>query len=681
MTIEKSLKPLETSLEEMVLAYGKTLPEKDFSFSDLIGHIKYVGHLVNLVKDDLSNTSLPIHICSSEEYDPETKKPTVSDPEPNVFYMVPTGDTEGDDLFRTWSYMDGRWELFESMTIDIPQSDWAQTDVTALDYIKNKPTIPEASPQPDWAQSDSTAADYIKNRDKAPKVDAKEYYLEEITVNLEGKNGDMHYHYIIDASQFIPVGRQLVVGELYNVKIDDTVFKDIPAVSTQGGRGIALGAQSPGDSTNFVTYGFGIALSNNNPSGVYMLQSFVFSDGGDHSFSIYQGNLEYKYQPDWNNNDESSAQHIINRPGGYLEDSMVDKVNVSDLAFQTKHKDGVYMLSNPSIFVDLTIGNAYDVLINGIRHKDCVVTLNGSSVYLGGNPSGDYSDVVDKGFSMVLNRNSETTVGSIAAVFIASNEPVTTDMVIQEKSQSMKKIPRAMLDVDEQMQPDWAQTDTTAMDYIKNKPDVVSYASNGSFAAGMNATASASDSFASGKSNATAMCSVAEGCISGIVGLKYEGDYIFNFGDSKAAGKYSHAEGQQTASIGEASHAGGVCSIAYGKYSHAIGYCTVATGANQHVFGEFNAIDGTVDEHGNYTGTQNSSNRSTYVEIVGNGKFKQYGDGNTHDGYANRTNARTLDWSGNEWLAGNLTAAGGSITIGSTTITEAQLQALLATLS
>ena len=58
-----------------------------------------------------------------------------------------------------------------------------------------------------------------------------------------------------------------------------------------------------------------------------------------------------------------------------------------------------------------------------------------------------------------------------------------------------------------------------------------------------------------------------------------------------------------------------------------------------------------------------------FAEIVGNGK-------NTTD----LSNARTLDWKGNGWYAGGLTAAGGTLTLGSVTITEAQLQALLALL-
>ena len=48
------------------------------------------------------------------------------------------------------------------------QSDWNESDNTKLDYIKNKPTIPDAQIQSDWTQSDDTAKDFIKNKPTIP---------------------------------------------------------------------------------------------------------------------------------------------------------------------------------------------------------------------------------------------------------------------------------------------------------------------------------------------------------------------------------------------------------------------------------------------------------------------------------------------------------------------------------
>ena len=104
-------------------------------------------------------------------------------------------------------------------------------------------------------------------------------------------------------------------------------------------------------------------------------------------------------------------------------------------------------------------------------------------------------------------------------------------------------------------------------------------------------------------------------------------------GDSTTASGYnSHAEGSYTTASGFGAHAEGSYTTASGEASHAEGIRTEAKGQAQHVFGMANISD----------------NNNKYVEIVGNG-----------DKYAqNRSNARTLDWQGNETLAGDLTYNG-----------------------
>lgn len=87
---------------------------------------------------DLAGT-LKIHICTAEEYDPLTGWPDIADPDENTFYLVPSGSSE-DDMFVEWIWKANHWERFGSEgAITIPQSDWAQDDPTAPDYIKNKP--------------------------------------------------------------------------------------------------------------------------------------------------------------------------------------------------------------------------------------------------------------------------------------------------------------------------------------------------------------------------------------------------------------------------------------------------------------------------------------------------------------------------------------------------------------
>ena len=123
-----------------------------------------------------------------------------------------------------------------------------------------------------------------------------------------------------------------------------------------------------------------------------------------------------------------------------------------------------------------------------------------------------------------------------------------------------------------------------------------------------------------------------------------------------ASGNASHSEGFGTISSGSTSHTEGSSTQALGSHSHAEGQGTIAKHSSQHVFGEYNIEDPSIAV---------STAKGNYIEIVGNG---------TADNA--RSNVRTLDWSGNEKLAGSLTLGMG--TANETTITAAQLSALLA---
>lgn len=129
-------------------------------------------------------------------------------------------------------------------------------------------------------------------------------------------------------------------------------------------------------------------------------------------------------------------------------------------------------------------------------------------------------------------------------------------------------------------------------------------------------------------------------------------------GGTIASGECAHAEGGGTTASGAWSHAEGGSTCAIGPGSHAEGTGTYAKNAYQHVGGKFNVHD---------PSTANSEQIGTYAEIIGNGISD-----------TQRSNARTLDWQGNEALAGGLTLGMG--TSDEITITPVQLKALLALL-
>lgn len=103
---------------------------------------------------------------------------------------------------------------------------------------------------------------------------------------------------------------------------------------------------------------------------------------------------------------------------------------------------------------------------------------------------------------------------------------------------------------------------------------------------------------------------------------------------TKASGTNSHAEGYRTEASGTNSHAEGSQTTASGEWSHAEGNYTEAYRRSQHVQGEYNIID---------TAGLNTSFRGSYAHIVGNGTAT-----------TNRSNAHTLDWSGNAWYSGDV---------------------------
>ncbi len=64
-------------------------------------------------------SSMDIHICSSSEYDSQTRIPTIAQPNNITFYLVPTVDGTSPDLFTEWVYVNNAWEMFGSVKIDL----------------------------------------------------------------------------------------------------------------------------------------------------------------------------------------------------------------------------------------------------------------------------------------------------------------------------------------------------------------------------------------------------------------------------------------------------------------------------------------------------------------------------------------------------------------------------------
>ena len=177
-----------------------------------------------------------------------------------------------------------------------------------------------------------------------------------------------------------------------------------------------------------------------------------------------------------------------------------------------------------------------------------------------------------------------------------------------------------------------------------------------SFSEGNNCEASGENSHAEGSgTHATAYEAHAEGNSTWATksGAHAEGNSSFATGlychaegqGTHAEGDYSHAEGSGTYAKGNSAHSEGVSTYANADYTHAEGHSTYAKKMYSHAEG-LGTIANALYQH-----TQGRYNiedtEDKYAHIVGNGTISE------------RSNAHTLDWDGNAWYSGKVSADGG----------------------
>ena len=257
--------------------------------------------------------------------------------------------------------------------------------------------------------------------------------------------------------------------------------------------------------------------------------------------------------------------------------------------------------------------------------------------------------------ALSLNRKADTTIGN-QSVAIGYNCEASASQTIAEGQNTKASAEAAHSE-------GMGTVASGSYSHAEGRQTTAS-GSNGSHAEGYLTTASGQRSHAEGSgTTASGDYSHAEGAGSQSIGERSHAEgssCIANAprshaegSDTTASGEYgAHSEGRGTTASGETSHAEGVNTTSSGKYSHsegsgttssgnmshAEGYGTTANRRSQHVFGEFNVSD--------TTGADGSA-KGSYIEIVGKGTSSN-----------NKSNARTLDWSGNEVLAGDLTFNG-----------------------
>lgn len=156
-----------------------------------------------------------------------------------------------------------------------------------------------------------------------------------------------------------------------------------------------------------------------------------------------------------------------------------------------------------------------------------------------------------------------------------------------------------------------------------------------SIALGANNVSSGVASFAEGKSN---ISSNNQSHAEGYLTVSSSNQSHAEGRGTTASALAAHSEGHGTTASGEASHSENKSTVASGKYTHAQGENTTANGYAETAIGRYNTLS-----TANAQTAYNTTN-SPYILVAGNG---------TADNA--RSNAHTLDWSGNGWYAGKLT--------------------------
>lgn len=394
-------------------------------------------------------------------------------------------------------------------------------------------------------------------------------------------------------------------------------------------------------------------------------------------------------QPDWNQNDETKDDYIKNRT--HYEIEKKNEVLVDNLTIDTFAKDGDndwYVSADNPFEFDLTPENTYTVVFDGIEYE-CACeahrrygydTTNTSvvktvfGVWSIGNVQPLLSDAecayTNLQFCVTWNYRRDANDSAVVNVFVYDSTNTAHTISIINTTSVFQRIPYEYMPNEIMGLKNGSGTHSVVLGY----PRLANVASGaGAFAAGSRTVASGDYSktegagtTAQGKfAHAEGFATIASGNYSHTEGdntvASAIGSHAEGYG-STASGKYSHTEGQKAEASGAFSHAEGNKSIASGTGSHAEGQYAEASGTISHVEGEGTVANSRAQHvHGRY----NIADTPETVEIGGKkcGKYIHIvGNGTAEDA---RSNAHTLDWSGNGWYAGNLRVGGTSYDDGS----------------
>lgn len=184
-------------------------------------------------------------------------------------------------------------------------------------------------------------------------------------------------------------------------------------------------------------------------------------------------------QADWLQNDETAVDYIKNKPFYENGDTVVKLDNKYLNILEEENVDENVILAEIEIFFDagetthdpigLVAGNTYKIIWNSVEYVDVAKQENvlgydavivGNLALVGATEPTDFpflfGDVPEMGVSYFVSEDPETASHTVA---------------IYQATTASYKINKSYLPDDIGKQSDWNQTDDTAVDFIKNKPE------------------------------------------------------------------------------------------------------------------------------------------------------------------------------------------------------------------
>lgn len=339
-------------------------------------------------------------------------------------------------------------------------------------------------------------------------------------------------------------------------------------------------------------------------------------------------------QSDWNQNDETAVDYVKNRPF-YKGKGRKTLASYYALNVSTQYNDTYYVVDLRSSLSDINDGDNITVEISyNYGQYTAYTNVPITTYYVGGGTySFDYlGDQDGYPFKITSNKAYFTQPGTYHLNIYKEDVDVIFTIPVEylpmeALSDSLTNHTHSSLYYNGSLRVslyDTVLSPVGSMDFgSQDKPwnniyvgSSISLSRKANTTIGTNSTAVGYDTEASGaNSHAEGSGTTASGVHSHAEGY-----------DTTASGRSSHAEGANNEASGANSHTEGEYTTASGQSSHAEGYGTKASSNNQHVRGRYNIED--------------SSN--TYADIIGNGTNKK------------RSNAATVDWSGNAWYAGTI---------------------------